>query len=81
MMAGDRDYGRADWERVAGEGDHTRYSLGSLLLILGTTMQFGYGPVQTLLTASNMPPSSDMIRWSRWSRVLLSHTVDAARSY
>ena len=41
------DYGRADWERVA---------VKVTALILGTTMQFGYGPVQTLCTARNTPP-------------------------
>ena len=33
------------------QASHINAQQGSLLLILGTTMQFGYGPVQTLCTA------------------------------
>ena len=44
MLAMRGDYSRGDWERVA-------VKVTALLLILGTTMQFGYGPVQTLCTA------------------------------
>ena len=33
------------------QASHINAQEGSLLLILGTTMQFGYGPVQTLCTA------------------------------
>ena len=43
MLATRGDYGRADWERVA-------VKVTALLLILVTTMLFGYGYVQTLYT-------------------------------
>ena len=32
------------------QASHINAQQGSLLLILGTTMQFGYGPAQTLCT-------------------------------
>ena len=44
MLAMRGDYIRADWKRVA-------VKVTALVSILGTTMQFGDGPVQTLCTA------------------------------
>ena len=42
------------------QATHIIEQQGSLLLILGTTMQFGYGPVQTLCTTRHTPPNSEV---------------------
>ena len=43
------------------QAGHINAQQGSLLLILGTTKQFGYGPLQTLCIARNThpPPPQD----------------------
>ena len=45
------------------QASHINAQQGSLLSILGTTMPFGFGPVQTLCTARNTPP---LVRGEGW---------------